>query len=83
MRGTVQEIAAACGIAKGTFFNYFSKKEEILLYLGESQLQLLDQSSERYREIEDPKTKISTLLGGLLKRYSEEGDLMKPVGSSM
>ncbi|KTD84182.1 hypothetical protein [Paenibacillus etheri] len=50
---------------------------------GESQLQLLDQSSERYREIEDPKTKISTLLGGLLKRYSEEGDLMKPVGSSM
>lgn len=34
---------------------------------------------ERYREIEDPKTKISALLGGLLKRYSEGGDLMRLV----
>ncbi|HIW34927.1 MAG TPA: TetR/AcrR family transcriptional regulator [Candidatus Paenibacillus intestinavium] len=80
---TVQEIATACGIAKGTFFNYFSKKEELLLYLGESQLQLLDQNSKNYREIEDPKTKISALLGGLLKRYSEEGDLMKLVVSEL
>lgn len=32
---TVQEIASTCGIAKGTFFNYFSKKK-MYFYILES-----------------------------------------------
>lgn len=32
---TVEEIAQAAGLAKGTFFNYFPSKEDILLHIGE------------------------------------------------
>lgn len=78
-RVTVQEIAAACGIAKGTFFNYFAKKEEVLLYFGESQLLLLEQNLKAFQSIDNPKQKIIALLGDLLKRYSDEGELMKLV----
>src|SRR5690606_8212170 len=80
---TVQEIASTCGIAKGTFFNYFSKKEDVLLYFGESQLQLLEQNLKTYQSVSDPKQKIVTLLGELLKRYSAEGELMKLVISEI
>lgn len=80
---TVQEIASTCGIAKGTFFNYFSKKEEVLLYFGESQLELLEQNLQTYQSINDPKQKIVTLLGELLQRYSEEADFMKLVISEI
>lgn len=74
---TVQQIASACGIAKGTFFNYFSKKEEILLYLGESQIELLNRSMEKHQGIEHPKEQIERVLGELLLRFTEHGELMK------
>ncbi len=35
---TVEEIAEAAQVAKGTFFNYFPTKESVLLYFGEQQL---------------------------------------------
>lgn len=74
---TVQEIASVCGIAKGTFFNYFSKKEEILLYFGYSQIELLNQRLENYRDHEPPKEQIEHILSDLLYRFKEHGDLMK------
>ncbi len=39
---TVEEIAAAAEIAKGTFFNYFPTKEAVLLHLNELQAARLD-----------------------------------------
>lgn len=36
---TISQITEACGVAKGTFFNYFDSKEAILLGVGESQYQ--------------------------------------------
>jgi AcrR family transcriptional regulator len=39
---TVEEIAAAADIAKGTFFNYFPTKEAVLLHLNELQVARLD-----------------------------------------
>lgn len=74
---TVQEIASACGIAKGTFFNYFAKKEEILLYLGESQLEVLNRSMEEHQEIEEPREQIRCVLNDLLQRYIANDELMK------
>ncbi|MEF3313134.1 TetR/AcrR family transcriptional regulator [Paenibacillus sp. GYB004] len=74
---TVQEIASACGIAKGTFFNYFTKKEEILLYLGESQLEVLNRGMEEYQDVPEPKEQLKLVLTDLLQRYTSNGELMK------
>ncbi|WP_312128435.1 TetR/AcrR family transcriptional regulator [Lysinibacillus capsici] len=76
---TVQEIVSVCGIAKGTFFNYFSRKDDILLYLGTSQLEKLTKQLNHYQYIENPKALILVLLGDLLKRLTEHGELMKLV----
>lgn len=76
---TVQEIVSVCGIAKGTFFNYFSRKDDILLYLGTSQLEKLPKQLNHYQYIENPKKLILVLLGDLLKRLTEHGELMKLV----
>lgn len=37
----VEEITRAAGVAKGTFFNYFPTKEDVLLYIGERHLSRL------------------------------------------
>ncbi|GKV57722.1 TetR family transcriptional regulator [Sporosarcina sp. NCCP-2222] len=74
---TVQEITATCGIGKGTFFNYFAKKEDILLYLGESQIELLQQSMEKHRNIDQPKKQILHVLDDLLHHFSSHSELMK------
>ena len=37
----VEEITRAAGVAKGTFFNYFPTKEDVLLYIGERHMSRL------------------------------------------
>lgn len=74
---TVQDITTACGIAKGTFFNYFPKKENILLFLGDSQIDLWNESLKTYKNMEHPKEKIKLVLGDLLDRFTGHGDFMK------
>jgi AcrR family transcriptional regulator len=74
---TVEEITSACGIAKGTFFNYFSKKEHILLYLGESQLELLESSIVKNQHIIDVKLRIESIFADLLSIYIHQEELMK------
>jgi len=37
----VEEITQAAGVAKGTFFNYFPTKEDVLLYIGERHMNRL------------------------------------------
>lgn len=44
---TVSEIVEACGVAKGTFFNYFPKKDDVLLYFGAMQIEEVVQVWER------------------------------------
>lgn len=39
---TVQQITDRAGVAKGTFFNYFSSKEEILHTIGEYQMEIIE-----------------------------------------
>ncbi|MFD6510624.1 MULTISPECIES: TetR/AcrR family transcriptional regulator [unclassified Bacillus (in: firmicutes)] len=73
---TVQDITTACGIAKGTFFNYFPKKENILLFLGDSQMELWNESLKTYENVEHPKERIKLVLGDLLDRFTGHGELM-------
>ncbi|MCO5245032.1 MAG: TetR/AcrR family transcriptional regulator [Anaerolineae bacterium] len=37
----MEEITQAAGVAKGTFFNYFPTKEDVLLYIGERHMSRL------------------------------------------
>ena len=40
----VEEITRAAGVSKGTFFNYFPTKEDVLLYIGERHMSRLSGS---------------------------------------
>ncbi|MGD6956574.1 TetR/AcrR family transcriptional regulator [Rossellomorea aquimaris] len=72
---SVSEITKACGIAKGTFYNYFSTKESVLLYFGQLQMEritIIQESSQM-----DVKQKIITLFTRLTTMYKEYPKLMK------
>src|SRR5690606_18830503 len=73
---TVEEITAACGIAKGTFFNYFPKKEHILLEIGDSHLPLLTQIIDRYRE-GDLKARLLGIFRELIDIYADHSELLR------
>ncbi len=74
---TVEEITKACGIAKGTFYNYFPKKEAILLHLGKTQLESFYQSIIHYADEPNVKRKLTLLFRNLFARYTEHPDLIR------
>lgn len=73
---TVEKIASSCGIAKGTFFNYFPKKEHVLLYLGSSQNEYLQEVAQKYKDVKT-KQRILLIFKELLSIYLENSDLLK------
>ncbi|MFC4323215.1 TetR/AcrR family transcriptional regulator [Litchfieldia salsa] len=73
---TVEKIASSCGIAKGTFFNYFPKKEHVLLYLGSSQNEYLQEVTQKYKDVK-MKQRILFIFKELLFIYLENSDLLK------
>lgn len=72
---SVSEITKACGIAKGTFYNYFSTKQSVLLFVGQSQMDRITNIQESLDM--DVKQKIITLFTDLTTRYEEYPKLMK------
>jgi AcrR family transcriptional regulator len=42
---TIDEITERADVAKGTFFNYFPRKDSVLAYLSESRLQAAEESA--------------------------------------
>ena len=60
---TVDDITEKADVAKGTFFNYFRRKEAVLAYLSESRLLAID---EQPRCLKKPFCIGSYLLGCLL-----------------
>ncbi|MCU6712720.1 TetR/AcrR family transcriptional regulator [Paenibacillus sp. J5C_2022] len=72
---SVSEITKACGIAKGTFYNYFSTKESVLLYVGQSQMERITTIQERMEL--DAKQKIIALFNRLTTRLEDYPKLMK------
>lgn len=73
---TVEEIASACGIAKGTFFNYFPKKEHVLLHLGQSQVQFMSEIVQKH-QVPNLRERLQLIFNELLSTYSEHSDLLK------
>ena len=73
---TVDEIASTCGIAKGTFFNYFQRKEQVLLHLGSTQLERMKDVIRTHRA-KEPKEQLREVFRDLLTAYLEHSDLLK------
>ncbi|KRE56754.1 TetR/AcrR family transcriptional regulator [Paenibacillus sp. Soil750] len=72
---TVEEIASFCGVAKGTFFNYFPKKEHILLHLGQSQIQFMSEIVQN--QIPNLRERLRLIFNDLLSTYEQHSDLLK------
>ncbi|MDQ0899163.1 AcrR family transcriptional regulator [Paenibacillus sp. V4I7] len=73
---TVEEIAFKSDIAKGTFFNYFQKKEHLLLHLSNSYMQLMSQIVDRHKE-GSIKERLLHIQGDLLRIYLQHADLLR------
>ncbi|MBM7704685.1 TetR/AcrR family transcriptional regulator [Metabacillus iocasae] len=71
---TVSQITDEAGVAKGTFFNYFKSKEEVLHTLGEKQLLLFEQHTKELLQSEQPITSSIHQLFQLLVRSYEEAN---------
>ncbi|KQO00654.1 TetR/AcrR family transcriptional regulator [Paenibacillus sp. Leaf72] len=74
---TIDEITQSCGVAKGTFYNYFPRKEAILLDLGQMQLEVTEENLERYALINGIKEKLLTLFRDLFQKYAVNAGLAK------
>jgi AcrR family transcriptional regulator len=65
---TIEEIAEAAEISRGTFFNYFVSKEGLLHYLGERQSVAI--AEEVRRALLDPRLTARDRLARLLRRLA-------------
>ncbi|GMX61694.1 TetR/AcrR family transcriptional regulator [Paenibacillus elgii] len=80
---TVEEITQACGIAKGTFYNYFPKKEAVLLHLAVSQLESVHETIQHNKNMPDLKQQLLHLFSNLFHPYAEQPDMVRLVVSEM
>ncbi|MCL6604826.1 MAG: TetR/AcrR family transcriptional regulator [Paenibacillus sp.] len=82
-RVTVDEITQVSGVAKGTFYNYFPKKEAVLLYLGHSQMDLLHESIRKHSTLPKIQDRLLEIFCDLTARYSEQSELLRLALSEM
>lgn len=76
---TVEQITERADVGKGTFFNYFGSKEEVLAYFGASQLERLE-AADRNGEIHGtPRQRIRQILHLLATHPSLTIDLARAI----
>ncbi len=78
----VEEITQAAGVAKGTFFNYFPTKEDVLLYIGERHMTRLGaaMSNGAGKQAAQERSAIAalkTVLRALADSLEEDKDLVR------
>lgn len=78
----VEEITQAAGVAKGTFFNYFPTKEDVLLYIGERHMTRLGaaMSNGAGKQVAQERSAIAalkTVLHALADSLEEDKDLVR------
>ncbi len=78
---SVEEIAAAAGVSRATFFNYFKQKDQILTCAVESRV---EQMMELFREAKDTFGSISMReVIAAFARFSEENELSGRAGQQV
>ncbi|MCR8929360.1 TetR/AcrR family transcriptional regulator [Priestia megaterium] len=71
---TVSQITHEAGVAKGTFFNYFKTKEEVLHYLGINFTNRISYKLEQLLQTEESTAAIVKQLFLLLAQSNEEAN---------
>src|SRR6478735_9212403 len=71
---TVSQITHEAGVAKGTFFNYFKTKEEVLHYLGINFTNRISYKLEQLLQTEESTASIVKQLFLLLAQSNEEAN---------
>ena len=73
---TVDDITEKADVAKGTFFNYFPRKEAVLGYLSEVWIAGAEEDGEAILAAKTPaREKLILLLCGIAEQYEEDRDL--------
>ena len=76
---TMQEIAEYCGVAKGTLYNYFPSKEDLLLAVFEDALQPYDREIEElaHEKNMEASMKVLEILRTQVRFFMETRNLMR------
>jgi AcrR family transcriptional regulator len=75
---TIDEITKEAGIAKGTFFNYFTTKESLIFYFAEQKVDLIYSLTENEAIKYLPtRERIKNFLVALAESYENDKDLTK------
>jgi len=77
---TVDEITERADVAKGTFFNYFPRKDAVLGYLSEARLLEVEENAGRMLEEARPaREKLFDLYATAASAYEEDHELSRYV----
>ena len=77
---TVDDITEKADVAKGTFFNYFRRKDAVLAYLSESRLLAIEETSGSFLSTDRPVTeKLLELYSTGASAYEEDHELARYV----
>jgi AcrR family transcriptional regulator len=77
---TIDDITERADVAKGTFFNYFPRKEAVLGYLSEAQLAEAEEFAAALFASDKPaRAKLIEFLQGIASVYEDEPELSQYV----
>ena len=72
---TVDEITERADVAKGTFFNYFPRKESVLEALSEEWMERAEEHASKHGRT--PSERILALFGGVAEAYGQDRALAR------
>lgn len=74
---TIDDITAAADVSKGTFFNYFPKKESVIEYLAEENLEALEEAA--VEPDASARDRLRSIYDSLSASYQESPELARIV----